>query len=65
MNVSVNELLPRVWPGDPPRCPPFNQTLYYRLASLLNVALCDTLQGWVIEAIQVRIPGILICQYGT
>jgi hypothetical protein len=31
----------------------FDQRDYYRLASLLNVALYNTLYGWVIENIQV------------
>jgi hypothetical protein len=31
----------------------FDQDAYYRLASLLNVALCDTLRAWIVENIQV------------
>jgi hypothetical protein len=39
----------------------FDQDAYYRLASLLNVALSDTLRAWVVENIQVCCTWLCVC----
>ncbi len=47
----------------------FDQDAYYRLASLLNVALFDTLHAWLLENIMVsrppaQCPGALVPHHG-